>query len=187
MTIVRYALMLVAVAAVLGACSRTTPIAPEVPPAYVGTWHLAGQADLTTLTFGEDTFTYVVGDGTTLLQPLVTPDGGMEAPENEAENVATMLTVRGSLAVEDNTSFTLTVPDDGVAVGFVERVAELTQELATAVLTVLFQELTEESMTVEIDETGTTMTITGLFGGILNQENPLAPLTACKDAPCADA
>ena len=149
-------------------------------PAYVGTWHIAGQADPTTLTFGEDTFTFTVGDGTTVLQPLVPPEEGMEAPEN----VATKLTVSGSLSVQNDTSFNLTVPDDGVAVEFVEGFED-PLGLTVPFFTVFFQGFSEEPMTVEIDDAGTTMTITGLFSGLLTLPDPLAPLTACKDAPCA--
>ncbi len=29
------------------------------------------------------------------------------------------------------------------------------------------------------------MTMTGLFSGLLTPQNPLLPVTACKDAPCA--
>ncbi|MDD9986668.1 MAG: hypothetical protein OXQ31_10385 [Spirochaetaceae bacterium] len=159
-------------------CSRGP--APEMAPAYVGTWHIAGQADPTTLTFGEDTFTFIVGDGSTVLQPLVPPEEG-------AENVATMLTVSGSLSVEGDTSFKLTVPEDGVSIEFVDGVGELEQELSTASFTVLFRGLSEEPMLVDIDDAGTTMTMIGLFSGILTAPDLLASLTACRDAPCAGA
>ncbi|MDE0220205.1 MAG: hypothetical protein OXJ90_13150 [Spirochaetaceae bacterium] len=158
-------------------CSRGP--APEMAPAYVGTWHIAGQADPTTLTFGEDTFTFIVGDGSTVLQPLVPPEEG-------AENVATMLTVSGSLSVEGDTSFKLTVPEDGVDVEFVEGFED-PLGLTVPFFTRLFQGLTEGPMTVDIDDAGTTMTMIGLFTGILTTPDLLAPLTACKDAPCAGA
>ena len=157
-------------------CSRGP--APEMAPAYVGTWHIR-QADPTTLTLGEDTFTFTVGDGSTVLQPLVPPEEG-------AENMATMLTVSGGLSVEGGTSFTLTVPNDGVAVDFVEGFED-PLGLAVGILTVLFQGLTEEPMLVDIDDAGTTMTMIGLFSGLLTAPDLLAPLTACRDAPCAGA
>ena len=156
-------------------CSRGP--APEMAPAYVGTWHIAGQADPTTLTFGKDTFTFTVGDRSTVLQPLVPPGEG-------AENVVTMLTVRGSLSVEGDTSFKLTVPEDGVAVEFVEGFED-PLGLTVPSITVIFRAVTEEPMAVEIDDAGTTMTMTGLFSGLLTPQNPLLPVTACKDAPCA--
>ena len=151
--------------------------APEMAPAYVGTWHIAGYPDPTTLTFGEDTFTFTVGDGSNVLQPLVEPGEG-------AENVATMLTVSGSLSVEGDTSFKLTVPEEGVALEFVEGFQD-PLGLTVPFFTVLFQGFTEEPMTVEIDDAGATMTMTGLFSGLLTPQNPLLPVTACKDAPCA--
>ena len=160
-------------------CSRGP--APEMAPAYVGTWHIAGQADPTTLTFGEDTFTFTVGDGTTVLQPPLPPEQGMEA----REPVATMLTVSGILAVEGDTSFKLTVPDDGVAIEFVEGVNQFAQDFSAMLFLVLYQEYTEEPMMVEIDDTGTTMTMIGLFSGLLTAPDFLAPVTACRDAPCA--
>ena len=159
-------------------CSRGP--APEMAPAYVGTWHIAGQADPTTLTFGEDTFTFIVGDGSTVLQPLVPPEKG-------AENVATMLTVSGSLSVEGDTSFKLTVPDGGVSIEFVDGVEELLQEFSTELFTELFKDFTEEPMMVQIDDAGTTMTMTGLFSGLLTLPDLRARLTACKGAPCAGA
>ena len=106
----------------------------------------------------------------------------MEAPES----VVTMLTVSGSLAVEGD-SFKLTVPEDGVVMEFVEAADEVEQELLTGVFTAVFvavTEMPEIPMRVEIDEAGTTMTITGLFGGLLTPADPLASLTACKDEPC---
>lgn len=162
-------------------CSRGP--APEMAPAYVGTWHIAGQADPTTLTFGEDTFTFTVGDGTSVIAPPVPiePEEGMEPPEN----VSTKFTVSGSLSVEGDTSFKLTVPEDGVSIEFVDGVGELEQEFSTALFTVLFRELPEEPMMVEIDDAGTTMTMIGLFSGLLTAPDFLAPVTACRDAPCA--
>ena len=142
-------------AAIVLAVAGCTWGRPALAPAYVGTWHIAGQADPTTLTFGEDTFTYTVGDGSTVLQPLVPPEEG-------AENVATMLTVSGSLSVEGDTSFKLTVPEDGVAVEFVEGHEDLAGLTALSI-TLFFRAVTEEPMAVEIDDAGTTMTITGLF------------------------
>ena len=88
------------------------------------------------------------------------------------------------MSVEGDTSFKLTVPDDGVAVEFVEGFED-PLGLSVPVFTVLFQGFTEEPMTVEIDNAGATMTITGLFSGLLTAPDLLAPLTACKDAPCA--
>ena len=153
-------------------------------PAYVGEWHLAGPPDPTILTFGEDTFTFTVGDGTRVLQPLVPPEDGMAAPPS----VTTMLTVTGSLMVEGGTTFTLTVPEEnGVVVKFVDGVDEPTQGLAKLGLTLLLQALGEQPMTVEVDDAGTTMTITSIFfGAFVTPERPFAPLTACKGAPCAD-
>ena len=173
----RTSLFAAGVAIVLAVAGCSGGPAPEMAPAYVGTWHIAGQTDPTTLTFGEDTFIYTVGDGSTVLQPLVPPEEG-------AENVTTMLTVSGSLSVEGDTSFKLTVPEDGVAVEFVEG-REDPLGLTVPLFTVLFQGLTEEPMAVEIDDAGTTMTMTGLFSGLLTPQNPLLPVTACKDAPCA--
>lgn len=162
-------------------CSRGP--APEMAPAYVGTWHIAGQADPTTLTFGEDTFTFTVGDGSTVIDPPVPlePEEGMEVPES----ASTKFTVSGSLSVEGDTSFKLTVPEDGVSIEFVDGVGELEQELSTALFTVLFRGLSEEPMMVDIDDAGTTMTMIGLFSGLLTQQNPFLPLTACKGARCA--
>ena len=57
--------------------------------------------------------------------------------------------------------------------------------LTVTSLTVLFRAITEQPMTVEIDDAGTTMTMTGLFSGLRTAPDLLAPLTACKDAPCA--
>lgn len=123
---------------------------------------------------------FSVGDGSTVLQPLVPPEEG-------AENVATMLTVSGSLSVEGGTSFKLTVPDGGVSIEFVDGVEELLQEFSTELFTELFKDFTEEPMMVQIDDAGTTMTMTGLFSGLLTLPDLRAPLTACKDAPCAGA
>lgn len=173
----RISLFAAGAAIVLAAAGCSRGPAPEMAPAYVGTWHIAGQTDPTTLTFGEDTFTFTAGDGSTVLQPLVPPEEG-------AENVATMLTVSGSLSVEGDTSFKLTVPEEGVALEFVEGFQD-PLGLTVPLFTVLFQGFTEEPMTVEIDDAGTTMTMTGLFSGVLTAPDLLAPLTACKDAPCA--
>ena len=163
-------------------CSRGP--APEMAPAYVGTWHIAGQADPTTLTFGEDTFTFTVGDGTSVIGPPVPiePEEGVEPPEN----VSTKLTVSGSLAVQNETGFKLTVPDDGVSIEFVEGFED-PLGLAVGIFTLLFQGVTEEPMMVDIDDAGTTMTMIGLFSGLLTAPDLLAPLTACRDAPCAGA
>ena len=57
--------------------------------------------------------------------------------------------------------------------------------LAVGIFTVLFQGVTEEPMMVDIDDAGTTMTMIGLFSGLLTEQNPFLPLTACKGAPCA--
>lgn len=164
-------------------CSRGP--APEMAPDYVGTWHIAGQADPTTLTFGEDTFTFIVGDGTSVIDPPVPiePEEGMEPPEN----VSTKFTVSGSLSVEGDTSFKLTVPEDGVSIEFVDGVEELLQEFSTELFTELFKDFTEEPMMVQIDDAGTTMTMTGLFSGLLTLPDLRARLTACKGAPCAGA
>lgn len=57
--------------------------------------------------------------------------------------------------------------------------------LAVGIFTLLFQGFAEEPMAVEIDDAGTTMTMIGLFSGLLTAPDLLAPLTACRDAPCA--
>ena len=40
---------------------------------------------------------------------------------------------------------------------------------------------------IEVDEAGTTMTVTGLFGGILTLDDPIASLTACKGEPYGES
>ena len=131
-----------------------------------------------------DTFTFTVGDGTSVIDPPVPIEAeeGMEPPEN----VSTKLTVSGSLAVQNETGFKLTVPDDGVSIEFVEGFED-PLGLSVLFFTVLFQGLTEEPTLVDIDDAGTTMTMIGLFSGLLTAPDLLAPLTACRDAPCAGA
>ena len=86
---------------------------------------IAGQADPTILTFTEDTFVFTIGDGTTVLQPLVSP------PDDGTEQIdVTMLTVSGSLTVEGDTSFKLTVSEEnGVDVTFAEEIDDFTRSL----------------------------------------------------------
>ena len=178
----RTSLFVAATAILLALAGCSEAPAPIMASSYVGTWHIAGQADPTTLTFGDDTFTYTTGDGTTALQRRLPTQDGMDAPPE----IATMLTVRGSLSVRAGTSFKLTIPEEGgVVLKFVEGVDEFTHALTTGLFTAIYRGFTEKPMTVRIDDDGTTMTITGLFSGLLTQQDPRVELTACKDAPCA--
>ena len=163
---------------VLGVVVLTGCTSPAVQtPAYIGTWHVADQKDPTVLSFTEETFTFTVGDGTSVLESITEPEEGVEpAP-------ITKLTVAGSLMVTDETMFTLAVPEDGVSAEFVEGSEDANADLAISFLTVIFQGLSEQPMMVEIDATGEVMTIRGSFLALLTG-NPRTALTACKSQPC---
>lgn len=162
---------------VLTGCTLGTPPA-EQTPAYVGTWHVADQKDPTVLSFTEETFTFTVGDGTSVLDPIIEPEEGTEP----APSVFTKLTVTGSVTVTDESMFTLTVPEDGVNAESVE--GSEAAEVAIFLVTVIVRSLSEQPMMVEIDAAGEVMTMCGSFLLILTQHNPLAALTACKSRPC---
>ena len=162
---------------VLGVIVLTGCTSPAVQtPAYIGTWHVADQKDPTVLSFTEETFTFTVGDGTSVLEPIIEAEEGESAP-----SVLTKLTVTGSLMVTDETMFALTVPEDGVSAEFVEGFEDA--EVTNSLLTVIFQGLSEQPMMVEIDATGEVMTIRGGFLALLTG-NPWTALTACKSQPC---
>ena len=167
---------------VLGVIVLTGCTSPSAQtPAYVGTWHVADRKDPTVLSFTEETFTVTVGDGTSVLEPIIEPEEGVEPQPN----VFTKLTVTGSLMVTDETMFTLAVPEDGVSAEFVEGFEE-DADLVISLLAVIFQGLSEQPVMVEIDATGEVMTIRG---GVLvfltaDPRDPRAALTACKNQPC---
>ena len=164
---------------VLGVIVLTGCTSPAVQtPAYIGTWHVADQKDPTVLSFTEETFTFTVGDGTSVLEPIIEAEEEVEP----APSVLTKLTVTGSLMVTDETIFALTVPEDGVSAEFVEGFEDV-EAVTISLLTVIFQGLSEQPMMVEIDATGEVMTIRGSFLALLTG-NPRTALTACKSQPC---
>ncbi len=163
---------------VLGVIVLTGCTSPSAQtPVYVGMWHVADQKDPTVLSFTEETFTFTVGDGTSVLELFTEPEEGVEpAP-------ITKLTVTGSLMVTDETMFTVAVPEDGVNAEFVEGFDDAKAEVAILFFTLFTQALSEQPVMMEIDATGEVMTIRGGFLVFLTGD-PRAALTACKNQPC---